>query len=66
MDALSSSELLLVIGTSGLVQPAASFASAAKSSGAYVVEINLEQTPNAYFADEVLTGRASEIAPGLI
>ena len=66
MNALNSCEVLLVIGTSGVVQPAASFASAAKSSGAYVVEINLEQTPNAYFADEVLTGRASEIVPGLI
>ncbi len=66
MNALSSSEILLIIGTSGVVQPAASFASAAKSSGAYVVEINLEQTPHSDIVDEILIGRASEVVPELI
>jgi len=66
MDALHSCEILLVIGTSGVVRPAASFAYAARSSGAYIVEINPEKTPNSSFADEVLAGRASEVLPGLI
>ncbi len=66
MDALHTCEVLLVIGTSGIVQPAASFISAAKGSGAYVVEINIEETPNSYLVDEVLIGRASDVVPGLI
>ncbi|MCC7201622.1 MAG: NAD-dependent deacylase [Nitrospirae bacterium] len=63
MDALHSCEVLLVIGTSGVVQPAASFVSAAKGAGAYVVEINIEETPNSYLVDDVLTGRASDVVP---
>lgn len=63
MDALRTCQVLLVIGTSGVVQPAASFASAAKGAGAYVVEINIEETPNSYLVDEALTGRASDVVP---
>lgn len=66
MHALSECDILLVIGTSGVVYPAASFASAARDSGAFVVEINPEETANSYVADEVLSGRASEILPALI
>lgn len=63
MDALHTCEVLLVIGTSGVVQPAASFVSAAKGAGAYVVEINIEETPNSYLVDEVFAGRASDVVP---
>lgn len=63
MDAMRACEVLLVIGTSGIVQPAASFVSAAKGAGAYVVEINIEETPNSYLVDEVLAGRASDVVP---
>jgi len=63
MDAMRTCEVLLVIGTSGIVQPAASFVSAAKEAGAYVVEINIEETPNSYLVDEVLAGRASDVVP---
>lgn len=66
MDALGRCEVLLVIGTSGVVQPAASFVSMAKRGGAYVVEVNLEETPNSFLVDEVLTGRASEVVPLLV
>ena len=66
MDALRTCEVLLVIGTSGVVQPVASFVSAAKEAGAYVVEINIEETPNSYLVNEVLIGRASDVVPGLI
>ena len=63
MDAMLTCEVLLVIGTSGIVQPAASFVSAAKGAEAYVVEINIEETPNSYLVDEVLAGRASDVVP---
>ena len=46
-----SCELMLVIGTSGVVQPAASLAEIAASCGARVVEINPERTPISEIAD---------------
>ncbi|MGH7233436.1 MAG: SIR2 family NAD-dependent protein deacylase [Nitrospiraceae bacterium] len=65
-DALASCEVLLIIGTSGIVYPAASFASVAKSNGAFVVEINLNPTPNSSLVDVSITGRAQDIVPQLL
>src|SRR3990172_8489946 len=45
-------EILIVIGTSGTVEPAASLAWIAKDSGAIVVEINPDSTPITEIADE--------------
>ncbi|MCF8145562.1 MAG: hypothetical protein K9N21_16740 [Deltaproteobacteria bacterium] len=59
-------QVMLVIGTSSVVQPAASLAYTAKSGGAPVAEINLERTPNSDLMDIVLTGKAGEILPGLV
>ncbi len=64
MKALESCEVLLVIGTSGVVQPAASFASIARSAGAFVAEINPEASASASHA--ALRGRASEVVPLLL
>ena len=55
--------MLLIIGTSGIVYPAASFAPIAKSAGAFVVEINLDATPNSGVVDVALQGRAKDIVP---
>ena len=64
LEAVTGCEVMLVIGTSGVVQPAASFASAARSAGAFVVEINPEVgSPVAHVA---LRGRAAEIVPMLL
>jgi NAD-dependent deacetylase len=65
-EALESCEVLLIIGTSGLVYPAASFAPVAKSAGAFVVEINLAATPNSGVVDVALQGRAKDIVPLLL
>ena len=54
-------DLFLLIGTSGLVQPAASFAKEAKSNGAFVVEINTEGTPLSVVADAVFEGSCDDI-----
>ncbi len=51
--ALQSSDLCLIIGTSGLVYPAAGFASIAKQAGAFVAEINLDPTPHTGLVDAV-------------
>jgi NAD-dependent deacetylase len=64
--ALQSCDVMLVIGTSGVVWPAASFAEMAKSAGAFVVEINPHPSAQSHLMDEVLAGRASEILPRLL
>jgi NAD-dependent deacetylase len=64
--ALQSSDLCLIIGTSGLVYPAAGFASIAKQAGAFVAEINLDPTPHTGLVDASLQGRAKDIVPLLL
>ena len=65
-EALESCEVLLIIGTSGLVYPAASFAPVAKAAGAYVVELNLETTPSTEVVDCAFQGRAKDLVPALL
>jgi NAD-dependent deacetylase len=62
--ALENCDVMLVIGTSGVVQPAASFASTARAAGAFVVEINPDASSSA--AQVALRGRAAEIVPQLV
>ena len=64
-QALNSCDVLLIIGTSGLVYPAASFAPIAKAAGAFVIEINLDPTPQTELVDVALQGRASELIPSV-
>ncbi len=54
------------IGTSGLVQPAASLAHTARQRGAVVVEINLDPTPLTPHVDFALHGKSGEILPALV
>jgi NAD-dependent deacetylase len=44
-DAIASCDVMLVVGTSGLVFPAAGFPGDARRAGAIVIEINPEPTP---------------------
>jgi NAD-dependent protein deacetylase/lipoamidase len=59
----SRCQLCFVIGTSGLVYPAAGIPDIAKAAGAYVCEINPEPTPLSNRCDEVLMGKAGEVLP---
>jgi NAD-dependent deacetylase len=59
----ASCELCIVIGTSGLVYPAAGLPEIAKSAGAFLCEINPEPTPLSRLCDEVVMGKAGEILP---
>ena len=61
--AVQNSDVLFVIGTSGVVHPAASLAGIAKRNGAFVVEINLEETPISNEMDITLLGKAKDILP---
>ena len=55
--------LMLVIGTSAVVQPAASLPLVALRNGARVVEVNPAETPLSADAHEVLRGPAAEMVP---
>jgi NAD-dependent deacetylase len=65
-DAAQRAEVMLVAGTSAVVQPAASLAGAAKDAGAYVIEVNLEPTPNSGRVDASFLGKAGEVLPDLV
>ena len=62
-DKAAQCELCFVIGTSGLVYPAAGLPEIAKTAGAYICEVNPERTPVSDICDEVLTGKAGEVLP---
>jgi NAD-dependent deacetylase len=64
-EASRSCDLMLVVGTSAVVQPAASMPLVAKQAGAAVVEINPDATPVTPFVDIHLEGKAAEIVPTL-
>jgi NAD-dependent deacetylase len=59
-------QVFLSIGTSAIVQPAASLPYAARRAGAIVIEINAESTPLTAAADFSLRGRSGEILPALV
>ncbi len=65
-EAARNCEVFFSIGTSGLVQPAASLAFEAMRSGAIVVEVNPNDTPLTRHAEYALRGRAGEILPELL
>lgn len=54
------SDLFISIGTSGMVWPAASYPSLAKSSGSFCIEINPEETELSKLYDQVIRLSASD------
>ena len=66
VEAARACEVFFSIGTSVVVQPAASLAYAARNRGAVVVEINAEPTPLTPKADHVFQGKSGEILPELV
>jgi NAD-dependent deacetylase len=59
-------DCMLVVGTSAVVQPAASLPLVAKRNGAFVAEINFELTPLSDAVDVSIIGRAGEIMPRVV
>lgn len=59
-------DLFFTVGTSGVVQPAASLPMIAKRRGAYIVEINLEPTELSFIADQCFHGKSGEILPLIV
>lgn len=65
-DALAECDLALVIGTSGIVQPAAALPYVALGNGAPVIEVNPAETPFTDHATWHLDGTAATTLPQLI
>ena len=63
--AARSSQVFFSIGTSGLVEPAATLPLIAMESGAVVVEVNPEQTPLTGYFTYVLQGLSGIVLPAL-
>lgn len=63
--ALERCDVMLVVGTSGVVYPVAGFPEVARSQGAKIIEVNPEATPITPLADVFLEGRAGEVLPRL-
>jgi len=66
LHAARTCAVFLSIGTSGMVQPAATLPFLAKQHGAVLVEINTEETPLTQSADYIFQGRSGEILPELL
>ena len=65
-DAAAACDLMLAVGTTLGVYPAAGLVPIAKSAGARIVILNAEATEMDELADAVLRGSISELLPRLV
>ena len=65
-EAAEQSDCMLLVGTSGTVNPAARLPLVAKERGATLIEVNPEQTPLTQWCDLALAGPADAILPQLL
>ena len=65
-DAAERSDCMLLVGTSGTVNPAARLPLIAKEGGATLIEVNPESTPLTRWCDIALKGTADAILPQLL
>ncbi|MGD8698345.1 MAG: NAD-dependent deacylase [Gemmatimonadales bacterium] len=59
-------DVMLVVGTSGIVYPAAALPAAARAGGAKVVEVNVERSELTHSVDIFLEGAAGVVLPELV
>jgi NAD-dependent deacetylase len=65
-DAAESVEIFFSIGTSTIVEPAASLPFVAHQHGAVVIEVNLHETPLTRLASHSLQGPSGQVLPALL
>jgi NAD-dependent deacetylase len=65
-EAAETADVFLSIGTSTLVEPAASLPFAARQHGAVVVEVNPHETPLTRSAEFSLRGRSGVVLPAMV
>lgn len=63
--AIEKCQVMLIVGTSGVVEPAVSMGLVAKQTGKTVIEVNLEPTINSPLYDLSIIGKSGEILPML-
>ena len=63
---LHEATVALTVGSSGVVEPAASFARLAQRNGVRTIYVGPEEPANRAYFDEVLEGTAGEVLPGLV
>jgi NAD-dependent deacetylase len=66
VDAVTSADVVVVVGTSGIVYPAAGLPELALANGIAVVEVNPEPTPLSAAATVTLRDTATSALPGLL
>lgn len=66
VDAVTNCDVLLVVGTSGLVYPAAELPAIAKRAGSRLIEINPQPGPLSPLADIYLRGPSGVILPQIL
>jgi NAD-dependent deacetylase len=64
-NVLEQADVCIVIGTSALVQPAASFPLIVKQYGGIIIEVNVERTPLTPISEIHICGKAGIILPKL-
>ncbi len=65
-EAAKNCDIFVVIGTSAVVYPAAGLVFTAKQFGAYLIEVNIEETGISSYADCSFFGSAGNILPELV
>lgn len=63
---LQRSTVLMTVGSSGVVEPAASFVRLARRHGATTIYIGPEEPANGVHFDEVVLGKAGEVLPKMV
>lgn len=66
LQQLGAATVLLTVGTSGVVEPAASFVRMARRNRARTIYVGPEEPLNRTYFDEVLLGKAGEVLPGFV
>ena len=66
LQAIEQCDILLVVGTSAIVEPAASMIFMARDHGAFVAEFNLSSTRASPVANVTLLGKAGALLPQIL
>jgi NAD-dependent protein deacetylase/lipoamidase len=65
-NASRNCDIFFVTGTSAIVFPAASLIYTAKESGAFIVEVNIEETEISSFANKTFYGETGKVLPAIL
>lgn len=65
-NVMSLCDTLMVVGTSGVVYPVASFPQTVRENGGFVIEVNMEPTPISQIADISVYGKSGDILPEIV